>query len=223
MSAPSQSSVARSSAKPRLRGVSHVVAFFVSLGSGPALLALAPTLETQLVVALYALTQTGMFGVSALLHRRSWSSRGYRRMLSLDHAMIFVFIGGAYTAIGGLTLAPELGRTLLPVVWAGALAGALVHVVWVDLPKWLSAIPYLAVGWVAVVAAPQLLDRLGWIGFGLLLSGGVLYSIGALVYARRWPYPLARVFGYHEVFHLLVVAAAVAQYVTLAVFVLPLR
>lgn len=207
--------------KPRLRGVSHEIAFFVSLAGGPALMLLAPTIHARLAVALYASTLSGLFGVSALLHRRTWSLRWRRWLRRLDHAMIFLAIAGTYTAIGGLTLAPDLATIVLRVVWIGALGGALLHLAWVDIPKWLGAIPYVALGWVAVVAMPELRDRLGAGGMTLLVGGGALYTLGAFVYARRRPDPFPTVFGYHEIFHLLVIAAATAHYATLAAFVLP--
>ncbi len=135
--------------------------------------------------------------------------------------MIFLVIAGTYTAIGGLVLPADLAVSLLWVVWGGALAGALLHLAWVDIPKWLGAIAYVALGWVAVVATPQLLEGLGRLGFGLLVVGGGLYTLGAVVYARRRPDPAPAVFGYHEVFHLLVIAAAGTHYATLVGFVLP--
>lgn len=209
--------------RPRLRGVSHQYAFLGSLITGTLLLLTAPTGRALAAAAVYAASVSALFGTSALYHRVTWSPRAYRRMRRLDHAMIFVLIAGTFTPFGLLALSGALATAILSVVWGGAAGGILLKLVWIDAPRWLSAGVYVALGWVGVAAVPALVVRVGWIATGLLLLGGLLYSAGALVYAFRRPDPVPAVFGYHEVFHALVIAAALAQYAAVAFFVVPAR
>ena len=169
----------------------------------------------------YAVSLSALFGVSALYHEVTWSTPARRWMRRLDHSMIFLLIAGTYTPFGVLVLPGTLARVVLGVVWGGALLGMALNLVWIDAPKWLSAIVYIALGWVAVVAFPALVSQLGVTATGLIALGGVLYSAGAAVYALRRPDPAPAVFGYHEVFHALVIAAAVAHYAVVAFYVLP--
>jgi hemolysin III len=130
--------------------------------------------------------------------------------------MIFVLVAGTYTPFALLVLAPALGWAVLCVVWGGALAGVVISLVWIDAPRWLTAVLYVALGWVSIVMMPQLWDRAGVLAVALLATGGVLYTVGAVVYARRRPDPAPRVFGYHEVFHALVIAAAAVHFAAIA-------
>jgi hemolysin III len=205
--------------KPRLRGVSHQYAFFAAMAAGAALVVLARGAQARVAVAVYALSLCAMFGASALYHRIDWSPRPRAWLRRLDHSMIYVLVAGTYTPFALLVLAPALGWAILGVVWAGALAGVVLSLVWIDKPRWLSAVLYVALGWVAVVVLPQLWDRAGVMAAALLATGGVLYTLGAVVYARRRPDPAPRVFGYHEVFHVLVIAAAAAQFAAVALAV----
>ncbi len=209
-------------AKPRLRGVSHQWAFFVSCVIGAALVIAAPAGTPRLAAAIYAVSVTALFGVSALYHRVNWSSVPARRwMRRLDHSAIFVLIAGTYTPFALLVLDGALATVILVVVWAGALGGILLKLVWIDAPKLLAAIVYVALGWVAVAAFPDLFEELGVTGAALVVAGGVLYTAGALVYGLKRPDPVPTVFGYHEVFHALVIAAAALQYAVVAFYVLP--
>jgi hemolysin III len=169
----------------------------------------------------YALSLSALFGVSALYHEVTWSVPVRRWMRRLDHSMIFLLIAGTYTPFGMLVLQGPLARVVLAVVWGGAILGMVLNLVWIDAPKWFSAIVYISLGWVAVASFPELLSELGATGTGLLVLGGVLYLAGAVVYALRRPDPAPEVFGYHEVFHALVIAAAVAHYAVVAFYVLP--
>ena len=206
--------------KPRLRGVSHRWAFFASLLAGVALVLAAPSGRAAGAAMVYASSVSALFGVSALYHEVTWSVPVRRRLRRLDHSMIFLLIAGTYTPFG-LVLPGRLALVVLTVVWSGALLGMALNMVWIDAPKWFSAVVYVALGWVAVVAFPALLSRLGVTATGLIVLGGVLYSVGAAVYALKRPDPVPEVFGYHEVFHALVIAAAVAHYLVVTFYVLP--
>jgi hemolysin III len=208
--------------KPRLRGVSHQWAFFVSVAIGAALVVAAPSGEPRLAAAIYALSVAALFGTSALYHRITWASQAARRwMRRLDHSMIFFLIAGTYTPFALLVLDGDLATVILIVVWAGALAGVLMKLVWIDAPKALVAVTYIMLGWVAVAAFPDLIERLGVTAATLVAVGGLLYTLGALVYAFQRPDPAPSVFGYHEVFHALVILAAALQYAVIAFYVIP--
>jgi hemolysin III len=207
--------------KPRLRGVSHQWAFFVALVLGTVLVVLAPSAEARAATAIYAVAVCGLFGVSALYHRHTWGSAARRWMRRLDHSMIFVLIAGTYTPFGMLVLEGTLAVVVLCIVWGGALAGVIMKLVWIDAPKWLVAAAYVALGWVAVAAMPELGSRLGLAALALLIGGGTAYTAGAVIYALGRPNPAPKVFGYHEIFHALVIAAAGAHFAAIAFFVLP--
>jgi hemolysin III len=209
------------SAKPRLRGVIHQYAFFVALVLGAALVVLAPDGKARLAAAIYAVSVAGLLGTSALYHRRDWTVRARMWMRRLDHSMIFVLIAGTYTPFALLVLHGTLAQTILIVVWAGALGGTILNLFWVRAPKAVTASVYIALGWVAVAALPQMAREIGVLGVGLIALGGVLYTAGAVIYAMRRPNPVPGVFGYHEVFHALVVAAAAAHFAAVAAYALP--
>jgi hemolysin III len=141
-------------------------------------------------------------------------------MRRLDHTMIFVLIAGSYTPFGLLVLHGTLGTVILIASWSAALAGAVFKLIWIDAPGWLIATTYIAIGWIALIAAPELVGRLGVAAVGALALGGILYSAGAVIYARKRPDPVPGVFGYHELFHLLVIVAAALQYAVVAFWVL---
>ena len=208
--------------KPRLRGVSHQWAFFVSLALGGALVAAAPGGAARAAVAVYAASLAGLFGASALYHRITWASAAARRwMRRLDHSMIFLLTAGTYTPFAVLALEGTIATVVLVAVWTGAAAGILVKLLWIDAPKWLVALVYVLLGWVAVAAFPGLLEAVGVTGTAMVAGGGILYTLGALVYAFRRPDPAPETFGYHEVFHALVIAAAALQFAVVAFYVIP--
>jgi len=207
--------------KPRLRGVFHQWAFFVSLASGALLVLGAATTRASVAAAIYAASVSALFGVSALYHRRSWNGPARRRMRHLDHAMIFLLIAGTYTPVGLLVLQGTLATVVLAVVWGGAVAGIALELAWTTAPRWLGGTVYLALGWVAVVAMPQLFTHLGMAGGLLIVAGGLIYSAGAAIYALRRPDPAPAVFGYHEVFHLLVIAGVAAHFLAIGLFAVP--
>jgi hemolysin III len=210
------------SVKPKLRGVSHEWAFFVSVVLGAALVVAAPTPEATLAMAVYAVSLSALLGTSALYHRVNWKRPEVRRwMRRLDHSMIFFLIAGTYTPFALLVLDGSLADAILAVVWIGAIAGAIVETIWIDHPKWVAALIYVSLGSVAAVAFPGLWEDMGAGGTLLVAAGGLLYTAGAVVYATQRPNPNPRVFGYHEVFHALVIAAAAAHFSAIAFFALP--
>jgi hemolysin III len=190
--------------------------------AGLALVIVAPDGRPRVAAAIYAVSVAALFGTSALYHRVTWASQSARRrMRRLDHSMIFLLIAGTYTPFALLALDGTLATVILVVVWAGALGGIVLKLVWIDAPKPLVAILYVMLGWVAVAAFPELLDELGVTSTALVAAGGLLYTAGAVVYALGRPDPAPAVFGYHEIFHALVIAAAALQYAVIAFFVLP--
>ena len=207
--------------KPRLRGLPLQYAFFASLPALPVLLLASRTGRAAVAGTVYGLSLVALFGVSTLFHRVTWSAGARRWMGRLDHAMINVLIAGTFTPFGLLVLSGTLATVSLALVWGGALAGILLHVLWIDAPKRLSAVVYVVLGWSGTAALPQLVSHVGWAPTALLALGGALYSAGAAVYALRRPDPAPAVFGYHEVFHSLAVAAAGTHYAVVALYVLP--
>jgi hemolysin III len=207
--------------RPRLRGVVHQWSFFVALAAGVALVVLAPAGRATVACAVYAVALCGLLGTSALYHRVTWRPSIRPWMRRLDHSMIFVLIAGTYTPFAVLLLSQPLSGVVLIGVWAGAAAGILFTLVWIRAPKWLTAAAYVALGWFSLIAIPQLVERTGPVAFALLAGGGVAYTAGAVVYARRRPDPRPGVFGYHELFHVLVVVAALAHFVAVAAYAAP--
>jgi hemolysin III len=206
---------------PRLRGVFHQYAFFAAVVAGVVLVVLADGLLERFAVWVYATALAVMFGASALYHRFPWRSAASRlRARRLDHATIFVFIAGTYTPFAVLAFSGATQVVVLVSVWLGALVGLVLELAWIESPRWISAVAYLAFGWVGVMAAPQLFPSLGVAAAVLVIVGAALYTVGALAYATAWPNPFPATFGFHEIFHLLVIAAAVTQFVAVSLLVL---
>jgi hemolysin III len=206
-------------AKPTLRGWLHAFMFPVSVVAGIVLVATAPSQEGRVSSAIFAATASILFGVSALLHRGSWSPAVEGLLRRLDHANIYLIIAGTYTPFAVLALPDDEGRVLLSIVWAGALAGVVFRVFWVGAPRWLSTALYVVVGWVAIFFIPELVDGAGIVAVALIVIGGVLYSLGAVVYAVKRPNPSPGHFGFHEVFHALTIAAYTVHYVAVWIVV----
>jgi hemolysin III len=209
---PVDDNVGRSPAKPRLRGVTHEVAAFLFPVMGLVALLVARSTGAKVAVGVYTLGVTGMYATSACYHRGGWAPAAKRRMRRLDHSMILVGIASTYTPVAAVGLPAGTAWALLSVVWGLALAGVVIRNLWLGAPRWVTAAVYVAVGWTAVAVLPTLWAHLGVTIFVLLLTGGLVYSLGALVYSRRRPDPVPAVFGYHEVFHALVLAAGVMFY-----------
>jgi hemolysin III len=202
--------------KPRMRGWLHAYAFFVAAVCGIVLCSLAatrPGIAAVVSCAIYSVTVCGLFGVSALYHRRVWSPRGYVLMRRLDHSMIFIFIAGTYTPFSVLLLPRSTATLILFVVWGGALAGVAVGLIFPHAPRWVSAPLYLALGWVAVAVLPDYLHAGGVTVLALLIAGGLAYTVGALFYALRRPNPWPRTFGHHEFFHASTLVAAISHHI----------
>jgi hemolysin III len=207
--------------KPRLRGVSHQYAFFVSVGCGVGLILAASGGRARIAATIYAVAVSALLGTSALYHRLTWRPTARRWMKRLDHSMIFVLIAGTYTPVALLALRGPLAKTILIVLWAGALGGVVFKLAWIDAPKWLFAAVYAALGLVTAAVFGELPATIGWLGVAGLAGGGLLYLVGAVVYASGRPNPFPKVFGYHEIFHALVIAAATLHYAVIAFAVLP--
>jgi hemolysin III len=200
------------STKPLLRGVSHQISFFCTIAASAALVARARPGAATAAAFVFAMSLANLFGTSALYHRIDWSPRARRRVRRLDHAAIFVLIAGGYTPLFALVPSTAGGHGALAAIWVGSIVGVLKSLVWPDAPKWMTALLCVALGWTVV---GQVMDRTAFVGalsVGLLVASGVIYSLGALVYALKRPDPLPRVFGYHEVFHALVVVASVCLF-----------
>ncbi|HEY6152091.1 MAG TPA: hemolysin III family protein [Gaiellaceae bacterium] len=206
--------------KPRLRGVFHELGFYAALVAGAFLVATAEAGRARVAAIVFATCLAICFGASALYHRPTWRPRPRAWLARLDHAGIYLLIAGTYTPFGLLVMSRGWAVPVLSVVWGGAAAAIVLKLVWVRAPKWLSAAIALALGWVAAAAFTQLL-KVPVPGLVLVVAGGLLYTAGAVVYARKRPDPVPHVFGYHELFHVLTVAAAACQYSAIAFFVLP--
>lgn len=207
--------------KPRFRGVSHEWAFFLSIGLGIALLTLADTTLKLVAVGVYSLSLCGLFGTSALYHRIQWrTSRARMLMRRLDHSMIFLLIAGTVTPFALLTMSGTWSTAILIAVWTAAALGIAIELVWVTSPKWVSALIYVAVGWIGALSFPHIIGTAGlWAGV-LIAAGGLLYTTGAVIYAAGRPNPNPALFGYHEIFHLLVIGAAGLHFAAIAFFAL---
>jgi hemolysin III len=207
--------------KPRLRGVSHQYAFFVSIALGVALVLSAPSPRATLAAVIYAASVAALLGTSAVYHRVDWTVPARRWMRRVDHSMIFVLVAGTYTPIALLALHGSLASVVLWIIWGGAAAGIVLKLAWIDAPKWLIAAVYVGLGWVAVITVGQLTHAIGLLPVIAVFLGGLMYTVGAVIYAVGRPDPVPGVFGYHEVFHALVLAAAATHYAVIAFAVLP--
>jgi hemolysin III len=202
--------------KPLLRGWLHAYAFFVAVAAGIAITSIAatrPGTTPVITVAIYSLTVCGLFGTSALYHRRVWSPRGYALMRRLDHSMIFIFIAGTYTPFSALLLSPGKATVILAVVWGGALAGVAMKMIWPHAPRWASTPLYIILGWAAVFVLPDFLHQGGVAVLVLIVAGGLAYTVGAVFYALRRPKGWPRYFGHHEFFHACTLIAAACHHI----------
>jgi hemolysin III len=207
--------------RPLLRGLLHLGTFVVAVGLGVTLVLVAGRQDAA-AFAIYGLAVAGLFGVSALYHRGRWQPVVRARLQRIDHAMIFVLIAGTYTPVCVYVLDGVLGAALLALVWTGALTAVVLELRPTPVSRGLLVVLSIGLGWLALPAAPAVVDELGWVAAALIGLGGVLYTVGAVVYARRRPDPLPAVFGFHEVFHALTIGGAGLHYAVIAFWVLPL-
>jgi len=198
--------------KPLLRGVSHQIAFFVAIVATAVLVMRAPSRTGALAALVFGATLVLLFGTSALYHRIDWTPAARARMRRMDHAAIFMLIGGGYTPLFWLVPNAGGGHGALLAIWIGAAIGVVKSLAWPHAPKWLTALLCVAIGWMVI---GQVVARTAVVGstcVGFLVIGGITYSVGALVYALKRPDPFPRVFGYHEIFHLLVILASASVF-----------
>ena len=207
--------------RPALRGAFHLGAALAAISGAVLLVLLADSARAYVGGAVFAASLILMYATSAVYHRITWTPRLRGIVRRLDHSTIFVLIAGTYTPFCLLVLNTAWGISILSVVWGLAAAGIIMKLVWPGAPRWLSVLLYAIVGWLALIAAPQLAAWFTAVPLALLLLGGLLYTLGGVVYALRKPDPYPRVFGYHEVFHTLVVAGSVLHYSLVAIYVLP--
>ena len=204
---------------PLLRGWLHMLCFVASVPAGLVLVASGGSTRARVAAAVYAVGLSALFGVSGSYHRRRWSDAARQRMKRLDHATIFVMIAGSYTPLCVVALGGSLGTRILVVAWLGAAVGVVMAAVDVAQKPVLGLASYIALGWVMVLALPQLAHRLSTADLVLVIVGGVVYTIGGIVLGTRWPDPFPAVFGYHELWHLMVAAAAVCHYLAISTVV----
>lgn len=203
--------------RPWMRGWIHLYSSFGAVVAGIALVSVVAPLRGAVAAAactLYALTVCGLFGISATYHRVNWSTVAkYIWMKRADHSMIFIFIAGSYTPFCIMGLPSPTSWIVLTIVWAGALAGVILKMLWPNAPRWLGVPLYIVLGWTIIVVSPQLMETSGIAVLVLLAVGGALYSVGAVLYALRWPDPWPATFGHHEFFHACTVIAAITHYI----------
>jgi len=202
--------------KPLLRGWIHLVAFFVSIPAGVALVLLAHTATARAAAAIYALSLTAVFGASAAYHRVRWSPKANRRMKRLDHSMIFLLIAGSYTPISIFVLHGTWSVVILSIAWAGAALGIILKLARIDGLHVVTGILYMGLGWLAAIALPQLIRGMTLSQLLLMVTGGLLYTAGAIVFGSRRPDPSPATFGFHEVWHAFMVAAAACHFAMIA-------
>jgi hemolysin III len=201
---------------PRLRGVTHAYAFLCALVAAMTLVIVTPGGMPRASAAIYGAGLCALFGGSALYHRWRWNPRWRPILRRIDHSTIFVFIAASYTPMGLLVLSGTTKWIVLITVWAGALCGVALSVAWITAPRALCAACYVALGWVAVLAFPQMSASLPIAPMVLIVTGGVLYTAGAVVFALGRPNPWPRTFGFHEIFHVFVILAAVVHFVAIS-------
>jgi hemolysin III len=206
---------------PILRGVLHQWAFWFALVAAAGLVVLSPPGTARLSALVYGAGLCAMLAASALYHRYDCGPRVRSLLCRIDHCAIYVFMAASFTPVGLLVLDGTLRWAVLASVWAGCLAGVALSVAWVTAPRALFALSYVGFGWMMVIAFPQLLSQLGAAPLILFAAGGLLYSAGAVIYALQRPDPWPSTFGFHEIFHALVIAAAVTHFVAMAGWVIP--
>ena len=203
--------------KPRLRGWLHTLTVPLSVAAGIVLVVLSPGGEPRVGAVVFALTSVLLFSISAIYHTPAWGPRTRGVLQRVDHANIFLLIAGTYTPFTLLLLDDRSAEVLLTIVWVGALLGVAFRVLWIGAPRWLYVPVYVALGWAAAFWAHDFAAAADASVLSLMIIGGLLYSLGGLVYALKRPDPVPRWFGFHEVFHTLTIAAFVVHYVGISI------
>jgi hemolysin III len=203
---------------PRLRGILHLATVPIAVIGGLILLLTANSAASRWAVAIFMVTSTALFATSAIYHIGTWLPTTKAMLRRADHSNIFLIIAGTYTPLSLLLLPPESARTLLTVVWSGAIAGVLIRNFWLTAPRWIYVPIYVALGWAAIFYVPQFAAA-GWLILGLIVAGGVLYTLGAAIYATKWPQVSPTWFGFHEMFHSFTIAAFVSHFAAIALAV----
>ena len=202
-------------APPLMRGWLHLGTSPVALIAGFVLVILAPTLSMRVAVAIFTLASATLFTVSATYHRIKWSPKNKALFRKIDHANIFLIIAATYTPLTIHWLEPNQAQLLLILVWVGSISGLLMRIFWLNAPRWLYVPIYLALGWAALFYLPSFLANAGWLIVSLMFSGGLAYSVGALVYALKRPKLSVKYFGFHELFHVFTIAGYVCHYLAI--------
>jgi hemolysin III len=215
--ASATAAVQRLQTKPKLRGWFHAGTFPLALAAGIVLISLAPTAGSAAACTVFAVSSWLLFGVSGVYHRGTWGPKWAAILRRLDHTNIFLIIAGTYTPLSVMLLPHHSAVVLLTLVWAGALIGIGMRVFWLGAPRWVYVPCYLALGWAAVFFLPSFLHYGGGAVLGLVIAGGLMYSIGAVIYALKKPNPSPRWFGFHEIFHLFTIAAFACHYVAISI------
>lgn len=199
--------------KPKLRGWLHAITLPLAVVAFIVMLVIADDILVRIGVAVFMVSSMVLFGVSAVYHRGTWNDRVKGFWKRFDHANIFLMIAGSYTPFSLLLLTPAHAAIMLSLVWGGALLGVAFKIFWIGAPRWLYVPLYLMLGWAAVLYFPEFVDNSSTAVMVLLVTGGVLYSVGALVYGFKWPDPSPTYFGFHEVFHAFTIAAFIVHYI----------
>jgi hemolysin III len=219
----SSSALSDAAGKPLLRGVSHQIGFFVAVVATAVLMSGVSGSRALVATAIFGASLSVQLGTSALYHRLSWQPAARQRMRRLDHATIFVLIAGGYTPLFTLVPSRSGGHWALFTMWACAGLGVLKSLLWVGAPKWVTALMCVGVGWIAVFEVLERTTAVGPLCIAVLVASGSMYSVGALVYALRRPDPFPKIFGYHEVFHAIVVLASVCLFAHVALVLQAIR
>lgn len=205
--------------KPLLRGWLHLGAAPIALVAGMALVVFAPTLAGRVSTAIFTLTAVMLFGTSAVYHRGNWNPRTLAVLRRMDHANIFLIIAGTYTPLTVLLLDGTTRTVVLIVVWSGALVGTLLRVFWLGAPRWAYVPLYLGLGWVAVGFIGPFYSAGGATVVGLIIAGGLSYTVGAIIYGTKWPRGSMKYFGFHEIFHALTIAGFTCHFIAIAIVI----
>lgn len=207
-------------AKPYYRGVLHSYAFFAAIPAVIYLLTYSATWPIFWSMLIYSISLLGLLGTSSLYHRLQWTPSAERAMGTIDRTMIYIFIAGSFTPFAVLAMTGIIPIVLLSVLWGSVLMGAIINIFWLNVPRWVHSALYIAISWACIVSVPQLWSNLGGFALLWLMVGGIIYTIGGIIYGIKRPDPLPKVFGFHEVFHVFVTAGVAIHYGVISYFLI---